>query len=1364
MASTASTTYVNALYTNLIGFSDPAGATAWADQIDAGTSPYNVANAFLDVYQTTAAPVALLYQAALGRLPDYAGFTFWLNNYKTVSAGNPLLLSKQFYDSAEFAAKVGGDPTTLAASDYVQKLYLNVLGRAGDFDGVNYWTNVLTAAETAGGGTDAAKDAARNELLSVFALSAENVAVNGKSIETYTIYAGINNTAPTADEFTAAAALNELQTVTNVVSTSPNYGATGTAPVPIFLLSVQSDVTTITEGAGATFTVKTNVPLLADATYAITIEGATGSPASPSDFTLPLPTSISLKATESTAQFKINTVANDGVEFTEAFKVTIGTVSSATVSILDGTTDTTAPTFTTKGPFSYAENQVADALVGTVVATDNVAVTKYEITSGNDKGYFALDAATGKITLTAAGVASTANDFDDVGADAANTFTLAVTASDAAGNATKSDVVVNVTNVDDDPPVFTTATVSGTTLVLAYGEALSTTGVPAASAFTGTQDVGGTVSNLNVTGVAISGSTVILTLGSSVPLGATVKIAYTPPETAPLQDAVGNKVAVLPLTTAQTDTVAPTLSSSSPADNATSVAVGDNIVLTFSETVKAGTGNITIVNAADAADTRTISVTDSTQVAFSGTQLTINPTADLKAASNYYVNIANTAITDTIGNKFAGIGDAATLNFATPGGGGTGTTFTLTQGQDTVAGTANDDTINGFLDGGNVTWQSTDKIDGGAGVDTLTALGQTGVLDFTQTTNVEKFVIGTGAAAITGINFANTNAETSLTLQNPTQNVTVTNLNMGATGFDLAVNGDDGGGDTFNFGFSAASTGGANDIVRLGLNGVTTGILVFDNTTEILSITGTGANSKLGASTFSTALKTINVDGSARVDLTNTALAAVTTKVDASASTGGVRINHATNDNTFTFIGSKGNDVLNMGNNWLTLIDTVNGGDGTDTLQINTTALTTANVVNVSGFEILGMNGAALTQDWSLIASKFANRASIDSGHTLTLNNITTGLVVDINATAGTLILGALASPSASDAVTVNLGSSGGGLTLADLQRNADVETLTLNSQGTAANTLTTMSVAMTNLTLTGGTGLTVVGTGTLAGTLDGSAMTGGLTATTSTTALTVLGGKTGDTLTSGNVAAATTQTLSGNEGNDTITATAAATATAVVNINGGAGNDTLTGPGAAAITGTINGGAGIDVIAVGASTGAYVVESNAITVADADIIGGFTTTVEKFKFTGSVVNGSTTTVDTNEVVNAGGGVSLNADLATALASNASAAIYILQGNITGAAATALTNLAGATASTLPALYTTFETELITAIAGTVAGLDTVLATTDKVLMAFDDGTHTALVYVTNTDQAVANTLLASEIELVGVFNTAANLVAADFT
>ena len=108
----------------------------------------------------------------------------------------------------------------------------------------------------------------------------------------------------------------------------------------------------------------------------------------------------------------------------------------------------------------------------------------------------------------------------------------------------------------------------------------------------------------------------------------------------------------------------PTLSSSNPSDNQTDVAYDTNIVLTFSETVRVGTGNIVLHKSSDDSVVETFDVT--TDVSGSeSTQITINPSADLENEVGYYVKIASTAIVDLSNNSYAGISDTTTLNFTT---------------------------------------------------------------------------------------------------------------------------------------------------------------------------------------------------------------------------------------------------------------------------------------------------------------------------------------------------------------------------------------------------------------------------------------------------------------------------------------------------------------------------------------------------------------------------------------------------------------------------------------------------------------------------------------------------------------------------
>jgi len=110
------------------------------------------------------------------------------------------------------------------------------------------------------------------------------------------------------------------------------------------------------------------------------------------------------------------------------------------------------------------------------------------------------------------------------------------------------------------------------------------------------------------------------------------------------------------------DAAAPTISTLSPADNATSVALNSNLVVTFSEAVDAGSGNINLYKTTGDVLVEAFDVT--TNITGSGTNtISINPTSNLLGETNYYVKIDTTAFDDMAGNSFAGIADTTTWNF-----------------------------------------------------------------------------------------------------------------------------------------------------------------------------------------------------------------------------------------------------------------------------------------------------------------------------------------------------------------------------------------------------------------------------------------------------------------------------------------------------------------------------------------------------------------------------------------------------------------------------------------------------------------------------------------------------------------------------
>lgn len=108
----------------------------------------------------TGGKVYRVYQAAFDRKPDAAGVGFWLSQMDNgVSLRD---VANGFIQSDEFAALYGGKNPT--ADAFVTKLYNNVLHRAPEQAGYDFWVKVVA------GGTD------RAEVLAAFSESPENQA------------------------------------------------------------------------------------------------------------------------------------------------------------------------------------------------------------------------------------------------------------------------------------------------------------------------------------------------------------------------------------------------------------------------------------------------------------------------------------------------------------------------------------------------------------------------------------------------------------------------------------------------------------------------------------------------------------------------------------------------------------------------------------------------------------------------------------------------------------------------------------------------------------------------------------------------------------------------------------------------------------------------------------------------------------------------------------------------------------------------------------------------------------------------------------------------------------------------------------
>ena len=109
----------------------------------------------------------------------------------------------------------------------------------------------------------------------------------------------------------------------------------------------------------------------------------------------------------------------------------------------------------------------------------------------------------------------------------------------------------------------------------------------------------------------------------------------------------------------------PAISLLSPRNDATGVPINANLSATFTEPVIAGTGRIELWKTGGVTPLESFNVATSSRITFSGSMLTIDPTANLAFSNQYHVRIDATAIKDGDNENFAGITDPTGWTFST---------------------------------------------------------------------------------------------------------------------------------------------------------------------------------------------------------------------------------------------------------------------------------------------------------------------------------------------------------------------------------------------------------------------------------------------------------------------------------------------------------------------------------------------------------------------------------------------------------------------------------------------------------------------------------------------------------------------------
>ena len=150
-------------------FDDITGYPSLTFTEEGSTSSFKDVSAIVDIKETFDQVTGLdtddakmfrLYNAAFKRLPDADGLKYWIGKYSS-GENDERAVASSFLESAEFKQRYGDN---LSNEEYVETLYVNILGRDYDQEGYNYWLgNLNNGIET------------RYELLLGFAENPENL-------------------------------------------------------------------------------------------------------------------------------------------------------------------------------------------------------------------------------------------------------------------------------------------------------------------------------------------------------------------------------------------------------------------------------------------------------------------------------------------------------------------------------------------------------------------------------------------------------------------------------------------------------------------------------------------------------------------------------------------------------------------------------------------------------------------------------------------------------------------------------------------------------------------------------------------------------------------------------------------------------------------------------------------------------------------------------------------------------------------------------------------------------------------------------------------------------------------------------------
>lgn len=408
-----------------------------------------------------------------------------------------------------------------------------------------------------------------------------------------------------------------------------------------------------------------------------------------------------------------------------------------------------------------------------------------------------------------------------------------------------------------------------------------------------------------------------------------------------------------------------------------------------------------------------------------------------------------------------------------------------------------------------------------------------------------------------------------------------------------------------------ASVAGTANAASLTLSGQTLSTFTEGGTSagglETLNVASNGATNDVDITSANNSLATVNISGASK--LTTTVASTGLETVNAADMTGAlVLTTGVTGDLTIT--GGSAADTITFTGTTYTNADVVDGGDGSNTLQIGTAITAASTLKNVSNIAKVKMSGGAdvtIAGDANVMAFDFTETGS----NALTLSTGVTGAVaVTLGGTGADAVTNTasttLTVSGTADAIDTASAITGGALGADTILITADtdsdvaiamstmtyIDAITVSDNGDAA-IAAAKGAAGKDISLTTGSYATAI-------TIDATALDAAITddngdlkindsdesaerltvdGSSATAVLTIKGGEAGDTITGGTK----NDIIHGNGGDDTITLTAGGVDT----VDAGAGNDVIVAGATLTAADTIDGGDGIDTLTVTTLTAA---------------------------------------------------------------------------------------------------------------------------------------------------------------------------------